>query len=211
MSIVDDLWKIFNDFKVPEGKICVPLSGGLDSRVLAGIISGRRKIDYGFCWVTDKTSYNKAEVNKLMRYLNYDNFDMIYLIKHEEQNMIRAVEILPKRYLDSTIIIAKHMDVVTGLCKTNKRNRRYYYSDFKIVENGMGYADKFNYVSTPFWRPELVGYLHSLSYKQRFFQRAYRDMIKKYLPELWKVPRCFETGEPVSLNWYIPKRIWRKL
>jgi asparagine synthetase B (glutamine-hydrolysing) len=32
-----------------KGKICVPLSGGLDSRVIAGIIAKRRKIDLSYC------------------------------------------------------------------------------------------------------------------------------------------------------------------
>ena len=44
--LVDELYNVL-DKNIPdyEGKICLPLSGGLDSRVIGGLLSKRRKID----------------------------------------------------------------------------------------------------------------------------------------------------------------------
>ena len=54
--MLETMWKLFNK-AIPDydGKICIPLSGGLDSRVIAGIIAQRRKIDLSYCqWFTGR-------------------------------------------------------------------------------------------------------------------------------------------------------------
>ena len=207
------LWNIFNDFEIKAGKICIGLSGGLDSRVLAGIISQRREIDLGFCFYTDETRCNIEYVEALVSRLNFKRFEFIDIVEHGKSNLSRAIKQLNHSYQlkDYTLVVAKHMDVITGLRKTKQSDRQYYYDDMFLVENGMGYANTFKDCITPLWNPRLVGYMQSLPRSQRLFQRAYRQMIREYLPELWEVPRCFETGKPVSLKWYVPKRIYSKI
>jgi len=211
--MISKTWKIFNDFETPEGKICIGLSGGLDSRVLAGIISKRRPIDLGFCYYTEKTKYNVPVVKELVSNLRFKEFEYINIVSHEKTNVPRAVEKLSRLHnlKDYTILIANHMDVITGLRYTKRLDREYYYKDMLPVQSGMTYTDYFKDYRTPFWNPRLVGYMQSLPRSQRFFQRAYREMIKKYLPDLWESPRCFETGPPVPLNWYVINRIYSRI
>ena len=64
--MVDKLYNLFEK-SIPDytGKICVPISGGLDSRVLAGLISKKRKIDLSYCqyfsYRPRQTSYKDVE------------------------------------------------------------------------------------------------------------------------------------------------------
>ena len=214
--VIDEMWELFNNFTVSDGKICVPLSGGLDSRVLAGIISKRRPIDLGFHFYTDQGFYNHDVIHRLLEHLDYTNFECINIHTHTKINFGEIGDLNAaartlfmfhdlKKY---TVTMPIQMDILTGRDLTKRYNRKHFYEMINDRDMNLVY---FGAKSYPLWNPVLVAYLQSLSRYDRFFQRAYRKMIRKYLPELWEIPRAFETGPPVSLNYYIPKRIYSKL
>jgi len=60
-----------------QGKICVPISGGLDSRVLAGIIGRRRKIDLAYCQYHVGDDWDDRHMDyatEIQKHCNVDRF-----------------------------------------------------------------------------------------------------------------------------------------
>jgi len=220
--MIDELWELHNRL-IPDydGKIFISLTGGLDSRVLAGIISKRRKIDLGYYYYHDETKYNIPQVIRMRDLLNYKNFVFIKGPGHGiTKQKIHPLEEVKKVYnlKEYTYIVNGFGDIATGMSKTLKRNRQFYMQKGFFVPGGF-YAQDFmtlKYFKTahnPLWTPEFIGYLHSMPKYMRLFQYAYIQMIKKYLPKLYEVPRCYEngSGNPTKLDWYPIRRLIDKV
>jgi len=117
--LVDEMFKVF-DSSIPDyqGKICIPLSGGLDSRVLAGLIARRRNIDLAFNQyeekIPDQLSYgirNVKYARQIAEVLGIENF---YTINTDEatQEDEDAVKGLPD---DKKVIKSKMFTVLRKL------------------------------------------------------------------------------------------------
>ena len=110
------------------------------------------------------------------------------------------------------------MDVMAGMLKTRKKERKYFLQTYKEmeVEFWMNYAP-WGGIIRPFDDPNMVGYFLSLPRWQRLFERAYIKMLNKYLPELAYIPRCFEkgTGSPtpvhLGLTTYLGYRLFDRM
>ena len=222
MKIIDEMWNLHNRL-IPEykGKIFISLTGGLDSRVLAGIISKRRQIDLGYYYYHKDTACNITHIRQLLKLLNYKDFCLVKGLSHGiTKQLIHPLEEISKKYnlKEYKYIVNGFGDIATGMSMTLKRNRSFYMQKDFFVDGGFYAQDYktleyFGSADNPLWKPEFIGYLHSLPRYARFFQYAYIQMIKKYLPHLYDIPRCFEkgSGHPTRLDYYMLRRIYDKL
>ena len=208
---------VFKD--VPKGKLCVPLTGGLDSRVLAHFLP---HIDLSFYIYTQRTYKNLNIVQKLWDHFKVDKTYPIYITDSFETAadalklsgdvrrwwLIAGLNKLSKKIdlTDYTICINEHSDFYTGLhLKLRHKSYENYYINNVIPQHNKTFSDTFNNYFGNYWAPTIEGdffiwCLNNLNYFDKFMQRTYRKMIKKYMPELYHIPRCFETGKPISLD-----------
>ena len=93
--MIDEMYELFMK-NIPdyEGKICVPISGGLDSRVLAGLISKKRKIDLSYCQYELKYPVKELKDIKNVGYARQiadvccvGRFESIYVNDYTEDDM----------------------------------------------------------------------------------------------------------------------------
>jgi len=137
--MIDKLYKMLCK-SVPhyQGKICVPISRGLDSRVLAGIIGQRRRIDLAYCQYhkgDDWDDRHMGYANEIQKNCNVNLFlrigtfpkdverdeDIIQNIPyHEIQRKcgnFTGLRILNEEYplKEHTIIGGHGLDVMTGV------------------------------------------------------------------------------------------------
>ena len=222
MKIVDEMWDLQNRL-IPdyEGKIFISITGGLDSRVLAGIIGMRRDIDLGYYYWHPETNQNRPHVVRLVNRLPYKYFECIEGKSHGiSRQTIHPLEKVNKGYnlKEYKYIINGFGDIATGMSKTLRRNRLFYMQNGFFVPGGFYSQDYktlsyFGSADNPLWKPEFIGYMHSLPKRLRFFQYAYIQMIKKYLPHLYDIPRCYEkgSGNPTRLDYYPIRRIIDKV
>lgn len=223
MVMIDKMYLMFMD-SIPdyEGKICVPLSGGLDSRVLAGLISKKRKIDLSYCQYELDYPVRIGRNIKSVGYarqiattlnipfhsinVNDFTFDDMLAVKGlpMEATLLKSMMYTGLRKLndivnlkDYTIIVGHGLDTLTGvhvnpltLFNYEKFERKDHIkmSEYflKVFEGTYGDFAKWD---CPLWNGELSTFCINLPLKHRFHQRLYRQMIKKYLPELAKIPR----------------------
>jgi len=142
MKCIKNMYELFMD-SIPDykGKICVPISGGLDSRVLAGLISKKRKIDLTYCQYYIKHPVklgtqirNIKYARQIAQVLNIERFEPICVnyevdgdleaikgLSHEDQlkksRMYTGLRILNERVnlKDYTIISGHGLDTITGI------------------------------------------------------------------------------------------------
>lgn len=212
-GMIDKLWQIHNEC-VPDyqGKIWINQTGGLDSRILGAIISQRRQIDFGFYYYYAESEHNVEHVIKIVNLLDYKDFKFIKLSRSGYGGFDDAIHGFnqPVNSKEYTYIVNSYGDAVSGRFRTKRRERRFYCELQK--ETNLPKTE-FKSIKMPLWNPRFVGYMYSMPRYQRLNQHAYRMMIKKYLPELYEIPRCFEEGyRPVKMNkFYMPNVIWEKL
>jgi len=227
--MIDKLWELHLE-SIPDykGKIWVNQTAGLDSRVLGGIISKRRQIDFGFYYYYKESEHNVKHVKKIVSLLNYKNFKFIKLDRFGYGGFDHAVKIITEGYhpelypvdlvklaidinpSEYTYIVNSYGDAVSGRFKTKKRERKFF-DEVYSKETHLPFTN-FKSIEFPLWNPRLLGYFYSMPRYQRWFQHGYMMMIKKYLPELYEVPRCFEQGyKPVKMDmFYLPRAAWSK-
>ena len=222
--MIDKMYQMFMD-SIPDykGKICVPLSGGLDSRVLAGLISRKRKIDLSYCQYLlkypikiGKQIENVSYARKIAEACGVERFETVCVnyvkdedlkavrgVAHEDQlnrsGMYTGLRILNERIdlSEYTMISAHGLDTLTGIHVNppglfnyrgkEKRDRKkmvdYFTSIFPATYGAFGEYD------CPLWGDELNEWCFNLPVHYRFHQKLYRQMIKKYFPELAVIPR----------------------
>ena len=129
--MIDQMYELFMD-NLPnyKGRICVPLSGGLDSRVLAGLISRKRKIDLAYCQYElpypikiEKGINHVRYARQIADVLGVRNFVAINVNQYTQEDM-DAVRGLP----DEHILLKSKM--YTGLRKLEEQIgiREYDYT-----------------------------------------------------------------------------------
>ena len=206
MSKVDEMWAILNDIEIPTGKLCIPITGGLDSRVLAGVVRQHREIDYSYFYWSEGTRMNVPHVQAIADRCRVKKFELIKLdnVYNTDDAVDEIKRILPKS--DYIWGCNHHGDVMTGMKKSRSAERDYFLNEL-LVENENKrflYTETFKSIWRPWWNSRITGFMLSLPRWDRIFQRLYVEMIKKYLPDLAKIPRCYESypggGKPTRFD-----------
>jgi len=210
-SMIENLYKIHKE-SIPdyEGKIWVNVTGGLDSRVLAYLISQKREIDFGFYYYGEETKHNLVHISNIVKQLDFNEFAYIKMDKAGYGQFDAAVERTGKSPCKYTYVVNSYGDGISTRFTKKSRERKFYLNIYGD-ETDMP-KTKFREIDMPLWNPRLVGYMHSLPRWQRWYQKAYIQMIKDYMPEIADIPRCFEFGhKPVKMNsLYLLGAAWQK-
>ena len=193
-----------------EEPLYVNITGGLDSRVIAGVLKHQGyKIANGCFFYNIANCHNVPHVKKLVNILKYDNFEF------KDSKTMGTVEDWgepTEEMLKSTYVNNVYGDIATGSSLNKKKIRKYLQW---VIKNKIKYGDLRNHfkrVIDPFDNSIYIGFMFNLPKYLRVYQRGYMLMIRKYLPNLYEIPRCFEKNqEPIDLNYYIPKRIISKI
>ena len=247
MDVVDKLYELLDQsIQDYPGKICVPISGGLDSRTTAGLIGKRRKIDLSF------TVYNEGGYTKHLDYAkqiakltNVENHVILSITEKERlQDFPKLKELVPsanpggRTYTvlrkvndivplkDYTIIVPFGLEFLTGIyinplslltMRMSKFDReweeKHYNRCERVAQNTVWSLFAKGCIS-PFWNEPLKTFCLSLPHRYRIHQVAYRRMLKRYFPELARVPREWmdipmDVGE-LGYIWGKIKYIWMK-
>lgn len=200
MSIIDEMWQIhirsFDNLDIKE-PLYVNITGGLDSRVLAGVL---RYLGYniarGHYVYDDSTKHNIKHIEKIVKILNFQDFRFY---EHPFKWVLKN---------PGSFIIHPFGNFTTGMYRNRKTLRNKWLSRQSKVFESVKY---FSHVIRPFDNIFYVGYMTNLPLRWHFQQYGYIQMIKKYLPELYVIPRCFEKNQPpISLDYYPLRRVWSK-
>ncbi len=206
MNKVDELWEILVDAvdkTVPlHGLYCTPITGGLDSRVLAGIMKKLGRTVLMSYWIrTPDNEINEPHILKLYDLIEPEYFYIIDAQKLPQDfpGAINELSLITPIGMYS-FVMALNMDVFTGMLKTKKKEREYFHKTWPKMHTN-DYRG-FKEVLLPFENSRVVGYLMSLSRWDRLFQSLYMKMINEKLPEYAMIPRCFEkgTGKPTPID-----------
>ena len=211
---------MLKNIPVYSTKVCVPLSGGLDSRVLAGLITCKQKVDLSFCQyrldypiIINRGIANVSYARQIAGVLNIPFYSInINEDNREDREAIKGLGDTVKKsrmytgirkmndivnLKDYTIVVGHGLDTVTGVHVTPLT--LFNYEKFEVRDR-IKMHDYFNNIfpgtygrfakwDCPLWNREVVEFCLSMPLKYRHLQRAYRFMIKKYFPELAKIPR----------------------
>lgn len=192
MSYAKEMWDLLNKIVQPTSdKIVCPITGGLDSRVLAYILSlkGVRVISY---YIYNNVSHfeNFRHIERLCEICNVE--DHLFIgAKFEDMDTVNRIVNTKYNTKEYQYYLPSFNDLTTGGSLTKKRDR-WCWINKKIFYSSL--EDNYKEVVKPTLNPRWLGYCYSLPRSQRFLQKAYIDMIKEYTP-LASVPRCFERGE----------------
>jgi len=215
LDLVEQLYEKINN-TIPEikGKVFIPLSGGLDSRVMAGIINNRQPIDLSYVHFkvgsdTRHVSYSTQIADEL----DIKKYYVIPIYQHEIDYDFNHVSNLPKtesytafkklsdivNLKEYTLIMPHGMEYMTGIHITqfdlfysnkNKKIDDWYLNIWRPIETKWVefYKSFFKDIITT-WQDDLVNYCLNLPLKYRCNQRLYRQMIIRYFPKLASIPR----------------------
>lgn len=185
-----EMWNLLYDAtEVHSDKIVCPVTGGLDSRVIAYILSLKNVEIISYYIYTEDTRQNFPHIDKILKECNVKFHHWIYAKENRRQ---AAIDYMSERYNlnEYDFYIPAYNNIVTGGNRSKKRDRAWWYN--KKLETP--YASR-NYrkVINPTNNPKWIAYCYSLPYFQRFLQRAYINMVNDFTP-LGDIPRCFEHG-----------------
>jgi len=203
MDRVSTLWDLLNkqiDIRFGE-KICVPITGGLDSRMIAGIIAQHREIDYAYFFASDKTQSSIPHVMELMELCRVKDYDIINMGKIVNSKVLEFHRTHAKR--DHVCYVNPCFSVLTGLHKTRKKDYEYFTESLRkrLINRDKLYVG-WKIIYDPLSTFELAVTCLSMSRSERLFQSLHRKMLIRYLPDIAKVPRCFEygSGKPTPID-----------
>ena len=197
-------------------KIFIPISGGLDSRVVAGIFNKKRKIDLSYVYFNiDKDIRHVQYSAKIANQLDIEKYYVIPISNKEIDMNFEKISSwnLPKNEVftaftklnklvdlkEYTLCIPHGLEYITGIHVTqfdliykskNKKIDSWYLNEWRQFEKR--WVEKYkiffkNIITT--WNDDLVSFCLNLPLKHRCNQGLYRKMIMKYLPEISSIPR----------------------
>lgn len=186
-------------------KICVPISGGLDSRVIAAIISKYRTIDLSFCYhqlrFKDFRSFEYAQqISKVLKIKEFYCIkpDVNYVGINFNQPAIKIMNDL-RPLKDYLVIVPLGLETMTGdqinlktiLTGEYKRHEAYYWKHVwaQEKENIKNVWGKYGQAWNPVDDEELIEFCRDLPLKYRIHQNLYRYMIREFLPEVAGIPQ----------------------
>ena len=170
--MIDKLWELHLE-SIPDykGKIWVNQTAGLDSRVLGGMISKRRQIDFGFYYYYKESEHNVKHVEKIVKLLNYRDFEFIRLERFGYGGFDIAATMTKENPKNYRYIVNSYGDAVSGRFKTKRRERKFF-DEVYSKETHLPLTN-FKSIEFPLWNPRLVGYFYSMPRYQRWFQHGY--------------------------------------
>ena len=216
-ELLDTLYnKIEKSLSNVNGKIFVPISGGLDSRVVAGILSKRQKIDLSYVYFNiDRDVRHVQYSSQIANKLNIEKYYVIPISNKEIDINFKKISSwdLPKNEVftaftklnglvdlkEYTLYIPHGLEYMTGIHITqfdliykskNEKIDDWYLNKWRQFEER--WVEKYkiffkNIITT--WNEDLVSFCLDLPLKYRCNQKLYRRMIMKYLPEISSIPR----------------------
>lgn len=219
---------------LPHGrtKICLPITGGLDSRILAGIVSKHRKIDFSFCYWSDNHVHHVEYATNIAMTCEVNNIDSIYIPDNElaeeawRINDYALHKVTEKHPLyHHALVLAMSLDFLSGghIGLWNVFNhKRIRNVEHKYIANvrpvqvkwNQYYTKYFHKVCDTVWHDEFVDFCLSIPLKLRMDRWILREALKKYHPELAAIPQD-ELRVPVDVSdleytlrrhWFIAKK-----
>ena len=194
-----------------ESPIYVALTGGIDSRILAGLLTKfGYTIDLGAYFYTEDTKHNIPHIEKLLNNLIYRNFEFI---KRDlpDIKFQKSLQTLNKKYDLSQYTNLCHihgMQAMGSLFSATKKKRElwlHYFHDYNLrPHDGAAF---FKEVIYPFWNGYYVAFCYSLPKWYRFKHYGHIKMLKEYFPELVNVPLCREDKKPMPLDWLVVRKL----
>lgn len=215
--MVDELYYLFREIiseKVSQikGKICVPISGGLDSRLIAGFLRdridlvlifgnpGAKHIEYAHR-IAQAVGYKKAIIvttvndDELEQYV----YDVEWINGLSEStkaycHLNHANDIVDLSQY--TFVIPHMLDPYMGgnvnlltLFKQKQTVEYWQYYEKDISNKGALIYKHFGGYVNPIMDDRLKDFCDKLPLRYKFHQYLYRQMFKKYFPELAAIPR----------------------
>lgn len=196
--------------------IYCPLSGGLDSRVLAKLINIKwGKIDLGMCYYNDDYYEHVDLVGDLLFHIDYDNFQFINVRSGltPQERAFEAYEELSKRVNLSKYRSYQPLNwefytgIHIGWSRWTKRSLDRFEDKYLATVP----MDQYNTQARYFARyglcyahlneVELQRFCLNLPTHYRFNQYLYRQMIKLYMPDIAGTPRDERYVAPDQNEW----------
>jgi len=192
-----------------KGKIVLPISGGLDSRILAGIVSKIRDIDVSYVSWSDSHTLHKQYAKDIMEICGVVSQRTIHIPQDELKEPAWRIHTYPMKVLnevlhikDAALVLAMSLDVLSGAHiglwniwnpSSIRQYEKWYVDNVrpKQLEHNRYYTLKyFRKVCDCVWTPELVKFcLLKIPPRMRFDRWILRETLRRYYPELAKIPQ----------------------
>jgi len=216
-SLVDKLYNIFREvifdrISKVKGKICVPISGGLDSRLIAGFLQdsidlvlifgnpGAKHIEYAHriaqtvgykkgiivTTVTDDELEENKEIVKKINGLEESTKSYCHLKHANEIVDLSQYTFVVPHMLDP--YMGGNVNLLT-LWRQKKTKEYWFHYEKEISNKGALIYKHFGGYINPIMDDRLKEFNDKLPLKYKFHQYLYRQMFKKYFPELAAIPR----------------------
>lgn len=201
MNYAKAMWQLYNEIVQPQvDKVVCPITGGLDSRVLAYVLKEKGVKVLSTYLYTSELEHNLRYTQQLASICEAQHD--IKRVDHRPSTQ-RAVIAALSEYYDSKHLeywITPFNDMATGIGL-----RRYSHVDFWLTNANVTYpaidSPYFSRIVAPTNDPRWIGFCYSLPKHQRLFQRCYIDMINEFTP-LGEIPRCLDypNQPPIAIN-----------
>lgn len=207
-----------------DGKVCVPISGGLDSRVIAWLVSRNQKIDLAYCVHQYRFKDRRAigYAKRIANILGVKRFEQIIPPAKKGQHDTWVGNMMIRNLIDMSeykIIIPMGLENMTGdlvniktiiTGKYKKEEKRFWEVVRPECQKRLEEKGEIN----PLNNEPLMDFCKKLPLKYKIHQRLYRYMIKTYMPEVAYVPQE-GTHDPAGIMglfylWYYYKRLIKK-
>lgn len=207
MSYRKQLWMLYNDIIQPEvEKIVCPITGGLDSRLLAYILKlkGAKLVSYFL--TSPKVNHNRNYAQKIADLCDSKHFVFQGSFSSPHSWVLfDGAKLLSRHYnlKEYDFYIPACNEIATGF-SFNKENRRNFWlndPELKYTSSKSVPKSPYRKIVDPTYNPRLVGFIHNLPLRQRIFQKCYIEMLQEYTP-LGDIPRCNDRPyfKPMSIH-----------
>lgn len=215
---VDDLYYLFREIiteklRCVKGKICVPISGGLDSRLVAGFLGDR--IDLVLVFGRPGAKHIEY-AHRIARAAGYKKGIIVTTVDDSEINeckeIVKKINGLPEESTKSychlkhanevvdlsqyTFVVPHMLDPYMGgnvnlLTLLKQKKTEQYWQDYEIDISNKGVLiwRFFGGYVNPIMDDRLKKFSETLPLRYKFHQYLYRQMFKKYFPDLAAIPR----------------------
>lgn len=216
-SLVDELYNLFKTVITErtaniKTKICVPISGGLDSRLVAGFLAdkidlvlifgnpGAKHITYAH-QIAQAVGYNNAILVTTARQIDIEVAKpLVRMIKGIDESA-RTYVLLANadRVIDLsqyTFVVPHMLDPYMGnnvnlLTLFKQKQTKEYWNEYEVNISNKGveiWKHFGNYVN-PIMDDRIKDFCSNLPLRYKFHQYLYRKMFKKYFPKLAAIKR----------------------
>lgn len=205
MNYPKEMWKLLNEITQPKtDKIMCPITGGLDSRVIAYILKLKGVSVQSYYMETPYTFNNSEYTTKLSKLIGVENHKII-TIENKHRCPINDAVPYVSQCLDLaeyTFYLAGANGFITGNMLKRENTLRFWIEDpQRVFPSFLNVKSPYKDIIDPTYNPKWVGYFYNLPLKERLFQNCYIKMINEFTP-LGIIPRCFDypNQKPIAIN-----------